>query len=235
MNFRDVGIIIRKIILKENTSIILAFTQNHGLYSGVVRELSKKSGSIYQEGNIVDFFWQARLHEHIGMLKCELIKSYNGLLITSKIKLYAFNSVISLIKLAFHEREPHNNFFPIFKEYLYKLSKNFDFQDYIRLELAILTESGYRLELDNCAVTGTKENLCYLSPRSGKAVCASAGLPYADKLLQLPRFLSSQVEEINYTEKKQAIDLTSYFFNRYLFNNTQQPDARKILIELLYR
>ena len=235
MNFRDVGIIIRKAVLKENTSIILAFTKNHGLYSGVVRESSKKTGSIHQEGNIVDFFWQARLHEHIGMLKCELIRSYNGLLITNKIKLYAFNSVISLIKLSFHEREPHNNFFPILKEYLEKLSREFDFQDYIKLELAILNEAGYRLELDNCVVTGTTENLCYLSPKSGKALCASAGLPYLDKLLQLPRFLTSEVDEISPIEKKQAIDLTSYFFNRYLFNNNQQPEARKRFIELLYR
>lgn len=75
MNFKDIGIIIAKKPLKENTAIITVFTENHGLYSGVIRETSKKFGSVNQQSNIVDFLWQARLHEHLGMAKCELIKS----------------------------------------------------------------------------------------------------------------------------------------------------------------
>lgn len=222
MNFKDIGIIIAKKPLKENSAIITVFTENHGLYSGVIRETSRKSGSINQQGNIVDFFWQARLHEHIGMAKCELIKSYAGLLITNKIKLYAFNSIISLIKIAFHERENHNNFFPIFVKYLSSLANNFIFEEYIRFELAILQESGYGLELDRCVVTGSQENLKYVSPKSGKAVCLSEGLAYQDRLLILPQFLTSTKCKITNDDKKQAFNLTTYFFNRYFFDK-QQP------------
>ena len=40
-----------------------------------------------------------------------------------------------------------------------------------------------------CAATGSNDGLAYVSPRSGRAVSASAGEPYKDKLYRLPRFL----------------------------------------------
>ncbi len=43
MNIKDIGVIIAKKPLKENTFIITVFTKNHGLYSGVAKESSKQS------------------------------------------------------------------------------------------------------------------------------------------------------------------------------------------------
>lgn len=235
MNFKDIGIIIAKKPLQENCFIITLFTENHGLYSTLVRQSSKKSIIIYQEGNIVDFLWQARLHEHLGFGKCELIKSYTGSLITNKTKLYAFNSIISIIKIAFHERENHNNFFPVFAKYLHNLADNFVFEEYIRFELAILQESGYSLDLSQCAVTGSGENLHYVSPKSGRAISLSSGLPYHNKLLILPKFLTNQAANDTIEERNQALQLTSYFFNRYLFRNNQQPIAREKFIDYVSR
>ncbi len=236
MNFQDKGIIIARRPLKENSFIITLFTENHGLYSAVIRGLSKKSSSIYQEGNIVDFLWQARLDEHLGSAKCELIKSYSGILITNKTKLYAFNSIISLIKGSFHEREKHNKFFPIFQRYLDNLTKDnlsqdFILTEYIKLELIILQECGYGVNLRECVVTGSQEELCYVSPKSASAVCFSAGAPYKDKLLPLPQFLISKQLEISYNDKKDAFKLTTYFLNRYLLNNQPQLYARNKFIE----
>lgn len=233
MHFRDRGIIIAKRPLKENSAIITLFTELHGLYSGVVKE-SKKHGSVNQEGNMVDFFWQSRLHEHLGMAKCELIKAYSSFLITDKIKLHAFNSLISLIKIAFHERDSHNNFFPIFADYINNLSKNFNFTEYIKVELAILRESGYGLDLNECAVTGSKDNLHYISPKTGRAVCKSSGEAYHDKLLMLPQFLISDVPvpKITNVQKQEAFNLTTYFFNRYFSQNNKLPPAREVFITL---
>ncbi|MGX6960459.1 MAG: DNA repair protein RecO [Rickettsia endosymbiont of Pentastiridius leporinus] len=233
MNIKDIGVIIAKKPLKENTFIITVFTKNHGLYSGVAKESSKKSKFIYQEGNIVDFLWQARLHEHIGMAKCELIKSYTGHFIMNKAKLYAFNSVTSLIKTLFHEREEHFNFFSFLINYLDNLSKNFCFRDYINFELALLTEMGYELDLTKCGVSHKEQDLTYISPRSGRALSYKVGLPYKDKLLILPKFLLSNNNEIILEGKKQALNLTSYFFNRYLFHNHKQPEARQMFIEYI--
>ncbi|RYE06515.1 MAG: DNA repair protein RecO [Rickettsiaceae bacterium] len=233
MNFQDIGIIIGKRLLKENLNIVTLFTKSHGLYSGVVRKSAKTAAATYSEGNLVDFFWQARLHDHLGSAKCEHLKSYNSSFIFNKTKLYAFNSIVSLIKIAFFEREPHNNFFPVFEYYLAKssISSSFDLPSYIEVELAILQESGYGLQLKNCAVSGFSENLQYVSPKSGKAVSQEQGRKYADKLLLLPKFLVESKADTSAEEVKQAFNLTSYFFNRYIFKNGQEPLERKIFTE----
>lgn len=231
MNFKDVGIIIAKRPLKESMFLLSVFTKHYGLYSGIVRGSSKKPQSCNSEGNLIDFFWQARLHEHVGSAKCEIIKSYGGVLLSSKVKLYAFNSIVSLIKAAFHEREPHNNFFPEFEGYMRKSIDVFDIRDYLKLEFSILNESGYGLQLEECAATGKNADLCFVSPKSGKAVSREAGAPYADKLLHLPNFLNSNSVEITKESLKQAFDLTTYFFDRYFLQNSKRLHERQIFIE----
>ncbi|WP_347938871.1 DNA repair protein RecO [Rickettsia oklahomensis] len=231
MNIKDIGVIVAKKPLKENIFIITVFTKNYGLYSGVIKESSKKSKFIYQEGHIVDFLWKARLHEHIGIAKCELIKSYTGYFITNKAKLYAFNSAISLIKVVFHEREETSNFFSFLINYLDNLSKKFFFRDYINFELALLDIAGYKLDLSKCAVSNVKQDLYYVSPKSGRALSYKIGAPYKDKLLILPKFLLSDNSEITLEEKRQALTLTNYFFNRYLFHNNIHTKARQTFME----
>lgn len=241
MNLTDQGIIIYKTPLKERSYVVTLFTKNHGIYSGVSRIGASKNGRNrapgIMEGNLVDFHWQARLHEHLGTAKCELIKSYNAYLIQNKIKLYAFNSIVSLIKKAFCEREPHNNFFPLLLNYIDNTRNPFCFKRYISLELAILQESGYGIDLERCADTGTKENLIYVSPKSGRAVCASSGKPYADKLLPLPQFMLNKTQNsappLNKSDLTDMLQLTSYFLGRYIYPNNNMPTARKQFIEAI--
>ncbi|MDG1436757.1 MAG: DNA repair protein RecO [Rickettsiaceae bacterium] len=230
MNFRDQGIIISKKPLKERSSIITVFTEEHGIYSGVLNQYNKKTGDNLVEGNLIDFFWSARLHEHIGSVKAELIKSYNSHIIMDKTKLYAFNSIVSLLKMSFCEREEHNNLFPILMHFVESFKHSFSFEKYINLELEILAESGYKLQLDHCAVTNSSDDLYYVSPKSGRAVSKKAGDSYADKLLKLPSFLLSDARA-NKQEAHYALRLTSYFLERYIFINNPPPGARKNFIE----
>lgn len=230
MNFRDRGIIISKRPLKERSCIITVFTESHGIYSGVLRQYSKKMGDNLAEGNLIDFFWNARLHEHIGSAKAELIKSYHSHIMMDKTKLYAFNAMVSLLKMAFCEREEHNNLFPTLLRFIEGFKQSFSFERYIELELEILAESGYRLQLDSCVVTNSDQDLYYVSPKSGCAVSRKAGADYADKLLKLPQFLISDAE-ITPHEMHDALRLTSYFLERYIFINSPAPAARKNFIE----
>ncbi len=232
MNFKDRGIILSKSPLKEKSSIVTIFTENHGIYSGVLKQYNKKSGDNLVEGNLVDFFWNARLHEHLGSAKAELVKSYNAYLMTNKTKLYAFNSIVSILKASFCEREPHNNLFPQLILFMEKLKESFAFDEYIKFELEILKESGYQLQLNSCAATGSKEDLIYVSPKSGQAVSRNAGIPYASKLLTLPQFLINK-EPINLNSINDAFKLTSYFFERYILADKPNPPARNYFIELM--
>jgi len=235
MNFRDQGIIIAKNYFKENTYVVTLFTEKHGLYSGVIKQYGKKNGDVLAESNLVDFFWGARLHEHLGSAKCELIKSYSSFIIQNKTKLYAFNSIVSVIKKAFCEREPHNKFFPKFLNYLdqQKNDQNFSFTDYIKLEIDLLAETGYQLVLDKCVVTGEINDLYYVSPKSGQAVCKKLGEEYANKLLILPQFLLNSMQP-NSEEKKQALQLTSYFLNRYILHDSVLKDRQNFIEHLIF-
>lgn len=239
MNLSDRGIVIYKAPLKEGSYIVTLFTQHHGVYAGVVKSSKKHIDPALLEGNLVDFHWQARLHEHLGNSRLELVKSYNAHLLFDKTKLYAFNSAISLIRASFHEREPHNNLFPILCSYLEKMSSEFCIKSYINLELSILAEAGYALDFSQCADTGQTDDLKYISPKSGRAICALSGQPYKDKLLALPPFLiakndtdstSHSKEPVTPDDLQDAFKLCSYFFSRYIHPNKDIPEARREFI-----
>ncbi|NRB11427.1 MAG: DNA repair protein RecO [Rickettsiaceae bacterium] len=238
MNFQDRGIIIAKNNLKETSSVVTVLTEKYGLYSGLVRKPKKSNtGNVIFESNLVDFFWRARLDEHLGFARCELIRSFNLPIMMDKTKLYAFNAIVNIIRIAFCERESHNNFFNKLLNFLEKITKlditNDElFIEYIKLELALLSETGHQLQLDSCVAEGDANNLYYVSPKSGHAVSYKKGKPYENKLLILPEFLKRKVT-ITTKQKKEAIALTSYFLTRYIFHKKYEPYSRRVFIKCI--
>ena len=97
-------------------------------------------------------------------------------------------------------------------------------------ELLSLGESGFPLDLTSCAATGSRENLIYVSPRSGRAVSAQAGEPWRDRLLKLPRFLMDAEAPVEEGDVAAAFALTGFFLTRDIFapRGLALPDARKI-------
>ena len=94
----------------------------------------------------------------------------------------------------------------------------------IRWELGVLSELGFGLDLSCCAATGVTEDLIYVSPRSGRAVSATAGKPYHDKLLPLPAFLVGNGQNVTIEDVRDGLNLTEFFLERYMFG----PHGRKI-------
>ncbi len=232
MHINDRAIVIYIKPLKENSRIISVLTQKYGLYYGVERIVKLQSRNPIIEGSLVDCSWQARLPSHLGYIKCELIKSFGSYILQNRIKLYAFDSIRCLIRKVFIERYPYRKFFEVFLKYLSLSKEKFSFANYIGLELEILASIGYKLTLDKCIITGTRSNLIFVSPKSGHAVCAEAGLPYAQKLLTLPKFLTTNTV-INKEQKAQAFRLTSYFLNRYAFHCLANTQARENFIKYI--
>ena len=46
---------------------------------------------------------------------------------------------------------------------------------FVRWELGLLQELGFGLDLTRCAATGSRDDLAYVSPKSGSAVSRAAG------------------------------------------------------------
>jgi DNA repair protein RecO (recombination protein O) len=72
--------------------------------------------------------------------------------------------------------------------------------------------------------------LIYVSPKSGRAVCAEAGEPYKDKLFRLPDFYG----EFDIAD---GLRLTGYFLEHRMLeaHHKQMPATRNRLAALLSR
>jgi DNA repair protein RecO (recombination protein O) len=108
----------------------------------------------------------------------------------------------------------------------------------VRFELRLLGEVGFGLDLERCAATGERNDLVYVSPKSGSAVSAAAGEPYKDKLLKLPAFLLSGKDFAAPPEEvADGFALTGYFLEKYVYaqHNAPLPPARQELLRLLVR
>lgn len=257
MNWNDKGIIISKKKYGESSLILKVFTQNHGVYSGFVkgglRKSKKGSNNKYEIGNIVHCEWTARLEDSLGSFKIEVLESLSTSFVFDRKKLLLLNLLTSLINGVLHDREAHNDIFEAILLYLHEL-KDADFSNeseflnfilfYVLIEFLVLGELGYQLVLNECAVTGSKEELLYVSPKTGRAVCKEIGEPYKDKVLKLPEFIHvlNSVDFRGFNEllssnfalknlkKLDLIDglvLTGHFVIKWLFYNKYMLDSFK--------
>ena len=80
--------------------------------------------------------------------------------------------------------------------------------DYLRWELLLLDELGFGLSLDRCAVSGAREGLAWVSPRTGHAVTAAAAGEWAPRRLPLPAALGGPTGAGGLAE---ALALTGHF------------------------
>ena len=106
----------------------------------------------------------------------------------------------------------------------------------VRFELLLLAELGFGLDLSACTATGARDDLAWVSPKSGAAVSAAAGLPYADRLLRLPPFLLSG-GEAEWADIGDGLRLTGHFLARDLLIERRAAilPARERLVERLRR
>jgi len=253
MQWTDDAIILSARKYGENKGLVRVFARKHGVYAGIVRGATSKSNrGIVQAGNAVSVTWQARLAEHIGTFRIEPVKPFGALAMQDKLKLAALTSACALLETSLPERHPYPKLYAAFYDFLEHLSDAEHWQEaYVKLELEILAQSGFGLDLAHCAATGSAENLIYVSPKSGRAVSEAAGEPYKEKLLSLPEFLSSpclrgdtggrQYSRPPLTSPasgggiNDGLKLTGYFLEQRLAapHGKKLPAARARLFELL--
>jgi DNA repair protein RecO (recombination protein O) len=108
-------------------------------------------------------------------------------------------------------------------------------ESYARWEVGLLAELGFGLSLEACAATGMREGLVWVSPKSGCAVSATAGAPYADRLLPLPGFLAGQ-GTADAAAVAAALRMTGWFLDHRAapaFGLAKVPGARARLVARL--
>ena len=233
MEWRDRGLVIGLRRHGETSAIAEIMTREHGRHLGLVRGArSAERRAVLQPGNDVHIVWRARLSEHLGTFTLEPIVMRTALLMDRAPALHGLNLIGALLRLL-AERERHGALCDAAERIADRLAGEADLllsaALLVRFELAILAELGFGLDLACCAATGERQDLAYVSPKSGRAVGRDSGLPWADRLLALPRFLHADAASAP-TEQDvaQAFALTGYFLRRDLFDprGLPLPDAR---------
>jgi DNA repair protein RecO (recombination protein O) len=234
MEWTDEGIVLGVRRHGETHALIELMTAAHGRHLGLVRGgASHKMRPILQPGNSVRAVWRARLDEHLGYYAIEGTMLRAERLMRSAAASYGIQTLAALLRLL-PERDPHEEIYRA----LLAIADHLDEPGLasaliVRFELALLAELGFGLDLDECAATGTRENLVYVSPKSARAVSRDAGAPWAAKLLPLPDFLLAPPGAPVSREKIcEGFRLTEFFFARDVFGprGLKPPDARAAFI-----
>jgi len=218
MDWTDRAIVIGLRKHGETSVILEAMTENHGRHLGIVRSgRSRTMQPTLQPGNSINLVWRARLEEHMGVFVVEADNLRAGRLMASPMALQGLHWLAALLRLL-PERDPHAGLFAMAEA----IAEHFDEaalapELVVRFELAILAELGFGLDLESCAATGLRDDLVYVSPKSGRAVSRDAGAAYADRMLPLPLFIGREAGGASAEEWEAGLRLTGHFLRRDLF------------------
>jgi DNA repair protein RecO (recombination protein O) len=173
---------------------------------------------VLQAGNQVEVTWRARLDEHLGEFRVEPLRLRAARLMETATAVYGVQAMAALLRLL-PERDPHPHLYDALDIILENLHDPADAGElFVRFELAVLNDLGFGLDLTECAATGVREDLVYVSPKTGRAVCRSAGAPWADKMLTLPTFLAvGNGRAADGDSLAAAFRLSGFFLHRHVY------------------
>lgn len=239
MEWRDEGILLSVRAHGEASAIIEVFTPSHGRHAGVVRGgTSRKIAPVLQPGAQLDVHWRARLEDHIGSFQVEPLRSRAVAAMGDRLSLAGLNAVTALLAFSLPERESHPDLYRETEQLLDLLGQPEIWPlAYMRWEVRLLDDLGYALALETCAVTGTRDDLIYVSPKSGRAVSRSAAGEWANRLLPLPAILRGEGEAPD-AQVAQAFITTGYFLSEHLardLGNKPLPEARARFVDMFSR
>lgn len=237
MDWRDQGILLSMRPHGESSAIIEVLTAGHGRHMGVVRGgTSRRMAAALQPGTGLMLEWRARLQDQLGAFTIEPVQSRAHLL-GDRLALAGLLSVCALLHVALPEREPHPRLWEATRGLMGLLGGAGWTSAYLRWELLLLDELGFGLDLGACAVTGAREGLAYVSPRTGRAVTREAAGDWAERLLPLPEGLAGEAA-LPPDAVAQGLRLTGHFLDqglRPVLGDRLLPEARGRLLDLLAR
>jgi DNA repair protein RecO (recombination protein O) len=236
MEWRDEGVILSVRKHGETSAIVEALSAEHGRCLGLVRGgRSRVQRPVLQPGNRVQLTWRARLEEHLGNFAVEALSLKAGAIMAEPFRLAGLSTLAGLAQLL-PEREPHRRMYDALLIVLDAIEQDDVWPALlVRWELGLLEELGFGLDLTKCAATGARDELVFVSPKTGRAVSGAAGQPYRDRLLVLPPFLGSNSTSAGANELIAGFRLTGYFLARHVFEprGITAPEQREWIIRTL--
>jgi DNA repair protein RecO (recombination protein O) len=238
MEFEDDAIVLSARSHGETGAIIHVLTESHGVYAAhIAGGASRRIKPLLQAGSSVAFAYRARHADQLGAATLEASGQSPDLL-DAPLGLLGLQCACAMTQTVLPERDSQ----PGAYHALSGLIGLFAYRDiwpavYVRYEAGLLEALGFGLDLSACAVSGERDDLIYVSPKSGRAVGRAAGEAYKDKLLRLPGFMLSSQGGLAEGDILNGLELTGFFLERHVFHphNKPLPDIRLRLKDSLSR
>lgn len=224
----------------EHGAIVRALTPRDGIQPGYVRGgRSRRLRPVLLPGSLVQAEYRARTDEQLAQLSVELSHSRAPLL-GEALPAAAVDWSCALTATALPEAQPYPHLYEALDGLLSAVEAAPSAKGWatalVRYELLILNELGFGLDFSECAATGARSDLAFVSPKSGRAVSAGAAVEYADRLFPLPPFLLGG-GAAEWKDILSGLRITGHFLARDLLIERQADvlAARERLVERLRR
>jgi DNA repair protein RecO (recombination protein O) len=224
MEWQAPGVVLDVRPYGESDAIATILTEEHGAHRGLVRGAQSRSkAALWQKGSLVEARWTGRLADQLGNFTAELVHAAAAAIMDEPLLLAILASACAVAEGALIDREPQPAVFDGLVHLLARLPLGETMlAENIRWELSLLAGLGYGLDLSVCAITGSVDNLRYVSPRTGRAVSADAAGEWKERLLPLPGFLLSESPG-DAAEWADGLRLTGHFLARDAFGHHHKP------------
>jgi len=238
---RTEGIICSQLHHGEHGVIARLFTPEHGLMSGYVRGgRSRTMRPLLIASNKVMAEFRNRNEDQLGGLTVELIES-RGPWLSEPLASAGLEWVTALTSSCLPQDNAYPQLYSAMDALLLAIcgapSARGWAQALANFELLILSQLGFGLDLEKCALSGVTEGLIYVSPKTGCAVSKESAIGYESKLIILPAYLKDQSIKPDWDDIFSALMLTGYFLKRNLFSEQGNNiiTSREILMDRLKR
>jgi DNA repair protein RecO (recombination protein O) len=236
MQFSGEGYIIKIRNHGEKSLILTLVCPQRGKITGFVSGAhTKRSLGIYQLGNYISFNAYARVEENMFNFKgVELVKSYTADFLTDPDKIDALSSLCRLTDICVAENDDLGNLFNMIKDFFQHIHQQNWLVYYSFFEYYLLDFLGVGLDTYKCAITGKTSDLQYISPKTGRAVCAEVGIPYKDRLYAYPHYIVDKNYAPEYAEVADVLTMTGGFLTKNFLSqhNLRLPDNRVGLLNV---
>jgi DNA repair protein RecO (recombination protein O) len=240
MRIETKAIVCALLVHGEHGGVVRLMTPDNGLQAAYVRGArGRRMRPILMAGNLVEAQLSARTDTQLPQATVELVHS-RGPLLSEPLPAAAIEWATVLTATVLPEGHAYPPLYAALEGLLDAIEASPSASGWgaalVRFELLLLAEIGFGLDLTQCAVAGTGDNLIAVSPKSGRAVSATEAEPYAGKLLPLPAFVR-EGGEAGWGDILQGMDLTGHFLARDVLTDRSKPlwEARSRLVERMRR
>ncbi|UZK69301.1 DNA repair protein RecO [Sphingomonas sp. S1-29] len=224
----------------EHGAIVRALTPRDGVQPGYVRGgRSRAIRPVLQPANAILGEWRARTDVQLAALTVELVHS-RAPLFEEALPAAALEWLTALTATLLPEAQPYPPIYAALDAVIDAVEAAPSARGWAgsiaRYELLLLADLGFGLALEECVVTGARDDLAFVSPKSGGAVSRAAASGYEARLLALPAFLQAG-GEAGWDEVFAGLAITRHFLERDLLTGraAEVLAARGRLVERLQR